>query len=182
MTTNYIDCLIDPKSIKIRLLEERDLPALEWGGEYLHFRRLYREIYKNTVIGKSLMWGVELLQGELIGQVFVQLSSSRLELANGTNRAYIYSFRIKPPFRNHGIGSRLLSTVECDLVERKFVWATLNVAKDNPMAFRFYERSGYQKVAAEAGYWTYQDHLGETREVHEPAWRMEKRLLPQKPC
>ncbi len=182
MTTKHTESLIDPNLIKIRLLGERDLPALEWGGEYIHFRRLYREIYKNTLFGKTLMWGVELLQGELIGQVFVQLSSSRQELANGTNRAYIYSFRIKTPYRNYGIGSRLLSTVEFDLVERKFEWATLNVAKDNPKAFRFYERNGYQKVAAEAGYWTYQDHLGETREVHEPAWRMEKRLLSDKPC
>lgn len=177
MDTKSSPSLMDPILIKIRLLEENDLPELEWDGEYTHFRRLYREIYKSTRLGKALMWGVE-LQGEgLIGQVFVQYHSARLELANGIDRAYIYSFRVKPAYRNQGIGTRLLNTVEIDLLEKKFEWATLNVARDNPKALRFYTRNGYRKVADEPGYWTYQDETGRTHEVLEPAWRMQKSLF-----
>ena len=98
----------DPSDLNFRLLEEQDLPALEWGGEYTHFRRMYREIFKNTKLGKTLMWGVELPGEGIIGQVFIQFCSARLELANGIDRAYIYSFRIKSAFRNKGIGSKLL--------------------------------------------------------------------------
>jgi ribosomal protein S18 acetylase RimI-like enzyme len=98
-------------------------------------------------------------------------------LANGIDRAYIYSFRIKPAFRNRGIGSNLLNTVEKDLLEKNYQWATLNVARDNLLAYRFYVRNGYRKIAAEAGHWTYQDDAGRIHQVHEPAWRMQKRLL-----
>lgn len=168
---------IDLNHLNIRLLEERDLPALEWEGEYTHFRRLYREIFSNTKLGKSLMWVVESRDDGLIGQVFVQFHSARLELANGVDRAYLYSFRIKPHFRNLGIGSKLLYCVENYLIKRNFRWATLNVARDNPLGIKFYKRNGYKIIAAEKGDWTYQDDLGRAREVHEPAWRMQKDLF-----
>jgi ribosomal protein S18 acetylase RimI-like enzyme len=177
MGTHTPDSFVNQTPVNIRLLKEEDLPALEWDGEYTHFRRLYREIFKNYRLGKALMWGVEVQGTGLIGQVFIQIQSARPELANGINRAYIYSFRIKPPFRNQGIGSKLLNTVEMDLIERKNRWATLNVARDNQAALRFYLRHGYQVIAAEAGYWTYQDEMGAIHEVHEPAWRLQKDLL-----
>mgnify|MGYP001286586557 CR=1 FL=1 len=182
METHTSDSLAYQMPVNIRLLEEEDSPALEWDGEYTHFRRLYREIFKSYRLGKALMWGVEVQGAGIIGQVFIQFQSARLELANGINRAYIYSFRIKPPFRNQGIGSKLLDAVEMDLIERKYRWATLNVARDNQAALRFYLRKGYQKIAAEAGYWTYQDETGNIHEVHEPAWRLQKNLLTWRVC
>ncbi len=176
MNTKYSITSIDLTQVTFRLIVEQDLPALEWDGEYLHFRRLYREIFKSAELGKALMWCVDSIGDGLIGQVFVQFQSARLELANGINRAYIYGFRVKPAFRNLGIGGRLLNTVEMDLIQRNYEWATLNVAKDNPSALRFYIRNGYHKVASEPGYWTYQDDQGKILEVHEPAWRMQKHL------
>ena len=167
--------------VQIRHIEKSELPALEWNGEYAHFRRLYKEIYEGVVKGKAIMWVADLNGGSIIGQLFVQLSSARIELANGTNRAYIYSFRIQPPYRDNGLGTHMLRIVEEDLAERGFHWVTLNVARDNPDARRLYERQGYRVIAMEPGNWTYRDERGITREVHEPAWRMEKRLLnPQR--
>lgn len=175
--------LMDASRIKFRLIiDEKDLPTLEWDGEYAHFRRLYREIFKAAQDGKVLMWVVELEGGGIIGQVFVQLVSARIELANGNDRAYLYSFRIKPSYRGQGIGTQLLRIVELDLVERAYLWATLNIARDNPSALRFYVRNGYKKVASESGYWTYQDEKGRTHEVYEPAWRMQKKLVVGKAC
>ncbi len=167
----------DRMQVNIRPLEEDDLIELEWDGEYKHFRRLYRDIFLSSKLGKTIMWGVELLGVGIIGQVFVQFISGRLELANGTTRAYIFSFRIKPKYRNQKIGSKLLEVVETDLIERKFRWATLNVAKDNYDALRFYLRKGYRKIASETGYWTFLDDSGKIQEVYEPAWRLEKNLL-----
>jgi ribosomal protein S18 acetylase RimI-like enzyme len=71
----------------------------------------------------------------------------------------------------------LLKQVEQDLQKRRFRWVTLNVSRQNLAAQRFYKRNGYQIVAAEAGRWSYVDHMGKRREVDEPAWRMQKKLF-----
>jgi ribosomal protein S18 acetylase RimI-like enzyme len=163
--------------IEIHLVSQQDLPALEWGGEYTHFRRLYREVYQSALQGQALMWMAELDSRGIVGQVFVQLNSARKELADGTERAYIYGFRIRSAYQNQGIGSMLLSTVEKDLLQRNYKWITLNVGRQNAGARRFYERHGYRIVASETGDWSYLDEQNRRHEVHEPAWRMEKRIL-----
>jgi ribosomal protein S18 acetylase RimI-like enzyme len=122
------------------------------------------------------MWAADLPGIGLIGQLFVQLTSSRTELADGITRAYIYGFRIKPDYRQQGLGRRMLSVAEIDLKERNFKSVTLNVGQDNPHARRLYERLGYQVVSSDPGVWHYIDHQGNRRDVHEPAWRMEKQL------
>jgi ribosomal protein S18 acetylase RimI-like enzyme len=162
--------------IRIRLIQEIDLPALEWEGEYTHFRRLYRDAYRRHVQGLSLLWVAELPPQGLIGQVFIQLQCDRPELCNGIDRAYLYSFRVRPTFRNYGIGSKIMDVVEEDLRLREFRWVTLNVARDNLGAQRLYQRRGYRIVAPEPGRWSFIDDQGRVQEVVEPAWRMEKRL------
>lgn len=164
------------KQIKIRRLRETDLLALEWGGEFLQFRRLYRDIFSSMLKGRAVMWIAEVPDLELIGQLFVQLTSSRKEIADGASRAYFYGFRVKKSYRSCGVGSRLLEIAEEDLISRGFQQALLNVAKTNSLARQFYEKHGYQVVGEEPGDWTFLDHEGRRKEVHEPAWRMEKGL------
>lgn len=160
----------------IRQLARRDLPELEWEGAYRHFRRLYARAYRAARKGRAILWVAELEDAGLIGQVFVQLISGDRRLADGKNRAYLYSFRVRPEYRGQGVGGRLLAVAEADLVRRGCRKATLNVARDNPGARRFYERNGYRVVAPEPGRWRYVDHRGRVRTVEEPAWRMEKVL------
>lgn len=162
--------------VNIRLAEEEDLPALEWQGELIHFRRLYEQVYQNACDGKACIWVAELAEVGIIGQVFVQFSSGRRELADGETRAYIYGFRVQGPYRSSGLGSRLLKHVELDLQDRQFSSVTLNVSRKNLAAQRFYRRNGYAIVSAEPGSWSYLDHLGKRHEVNEPAWRMQKSL------
>lgn len=163
--------------VRVRQLRRSDLRALEWDGEFTHFRRLYEASYHSARNGNSILWIAELPPIGLIGQLFVQLISSRTELANGRSRAYIYGFRIKPAYQNLGIGSLMMAKAEADLRERGFDAVTLNVGKDNPGARRLYERLGYQVLAEEPGCWSYTDHEGRIRDVHEPSWRMEKKLV-----
>ena len=165
-----------PSQVVIRCLEEEDLPNLEWDGEYTHFRRVYAEAYERFVAGLSVLWVAELAGAGIIGQVFIQLICDRLELANGVDRAYLYSFRVRSPYRGSGLGTRILHTVEADLRKREFKTVTLNVARDNRRAIQLYFRQGYHIVAPEPGSWSYQDEKGIWRHVEEPAWRMEKRL------
>jgi GNAT superfamily N-acetyltransferase len=174
-----MESLIHPtflSQVEFRLLSQNDLPALEWNGEYRHFRRLYSDVYQSTSQGRALMWVADLHGVGVIGQVFVQLNSARKELADGEARAYLYSFRIQPPHRRFGIGGGLLQVVEADLLRRGFGITTLNVGRQNLDARRFYERHGYRVIADEPGRWSYLDDQGNRHEVHEPAWRMEKLL------
>jgi len=171
-------------SIQIRHIRKLELRLLEWEGEYIHFRRLFQDIYRRVRLGRALMWVVSLPAREidlssseiLIGQLFVQLSSVRSELADGRSRAYMHAFRIRPAYRNVGLGSQMLQFVEDDLRFRGLIAVTLNVARDNPDALRFYQRHGYAIVGPEPGRWSYIDHLGNQRHVNEPSWRMEKYL------
>ena len=63
-------------AVTIRLLQEEDLPELEWGGEYSRYRRIYREIYRNSQKGISLPYVAETADDGIIGQVFLTISSS----------------------------------------------------------------------------------------------------------
>lgn len=160
----------------IRHLKRSDLPALEWEGEYLHFRRVYADAWQRAERGLSLIWVADLPPTGIIGQAFIQLTCDRPELADGETHAYLYAFRIRPAYRSAGLGSLMMAIIEEDLRRRKFVCLTLNVAKDNPRALQLYERLGYHITAHEAGCWSYPDHNGVWQRVKEPAWRMEKKL------
>jgi ribosomal protein S18 acetylase RimI-like enzyme len=162
--------------VVIRHLNEDDLPGLEWDGEFAHFRRVYAEAYERSLAGLSVLWVAELANAGIIGQVFIQLVCDRPELANGIDRAYLYSFRVRSFYRGSGVGTRILNTVEADLRKRRFSHVTLNVARDNDRAMQLYFRHGYRIVAPEPGIWSYPDENGIWRHVEEPAWRMEKKL------
>ncbi len=165
------------RNVVIRQMQESDLPALEWEGEYTHFRRMYADAFKRQQRGFSILWVADLPGFGIIGQVFIQLICDRHELADGLYRAYLYSFRIKPPFRSAGLGGRMLAVLETDLKQRHYHQITLNVAKTNTRARRMYEAHGFRVVAHEPGCWSYIDHEGNWQHVEEPAWRMEK-LIP----
>ena len=160
----------------IRPLEKKDLPALEWNGEFIHFRNVFADVYKKVEKGTVRAWVAVTPEAEMIGQVFLQLSSDRLELADGWSRAYLYSLRVKPQYQNLGIGSRLISVVEDTLRKMNYTQVTLNVSRENQRAIRLYVRLGFKIVAEEAGIWSYPDHKGIWQTVTDPSWRMEKNL------
>lgn len=167
----------DFSNLVIRQVKKEDLTCLEWDGEYLKFRRMYASIFRDSLLGKTLMWIIEVPPGEVIGQAFVMLWGGGKGLADGKDHAYLFSFRVKSEWRNFGIGSYLMAFIENDLRERRFKFLTLNVARDNPDALRLYQRLGYKILQAVPGDWSYVDHQGNTQYVHEPAWRMRKELF-----
>jgi ribosomal protein S18 acetylase RimI-like enzyme len=164
------------QNLRIREVTKADLKALEWEGEYQHYRRIYRDAYLAAQNGDAVLWIADLPQKGIIGQVFISLKSSREDLANGSDRAYLYGFRVRPAYRNLGVGTQILHVVESDLIRRGFRMLTLNVGQDNQSALRFYKRMNFQIVHSDPGRWSYLDHNGIRRSVNEPAWRMEKIL------
>jgi ribosomal protein S18 acetylase RimI-like enzyme len=163
--------------IVIRHLRPNELIALEWDGAYSHFRRVYARALQRAQNGMAVLWVAEGEESSLIGQVFVLLNSEfDPQLANGEDRAFIHSFRVRPEYRSRGLGARLLQIAEADLAARNFKIVGLNVADDNVSARRFYERYGYRPVMKVSGEWSYTDHLGVDRDVKEPGWRLIKNL------
>jgi len=45
------------------VLSQTDLPSLEWDGEFVHYSRLNKEIYKSSLEGNAVLWVVG-LEGE----------------------------------------------------------------------------------------------------------------------
>ena len=162
------------QQIVIRQARKRDLPALEWEGEFSHFRHLFAEAYRLQELGDVIMWVIDLHEYGLIGQLFIQLYGPNQIQTSKTKYAYIYGFRIRPDYRGLGIGSQFLQSVESDLTRRGFKRISLNVARDNDAARRMYEKAGYHVVAPEPGIWSYLDDKGHRKFVNEPAWRMQK--------
>lgn len=161
--------------ITIRLAKKADLVRLEWYGQYTHYRHVLRRSYREQKMGRRFMLVAD-CNGFPIGCIFIQLKSARRAIADGSQRAYLYSLRVMEMFRGMGIGTRLIQEAEALVMERGFRWTTIAVAKDNPDAQRLYERLGYRIFAEDPGHWSYIDHQGQTRRVHEPCWILEKCL------
>lgn len=179
MTITDSDCRSqDVGHILIRPALRTDLPDLEWGGEYSHLRHVYVRTFELARTGRTAVWVAQNCHKEIIGQLLVQYNSTRKDLANGEDLAYIFSFRVKPSYRRSGIGSRLLASAEQEIINRGFSEISLIVARQNSDAIRFYEHRGYRIVDSEAGKWTLIDHLDQKRKMDEPGWKMVKNLIP----
>jgi ribosomal protein S18 acetylase RimI-like enzyme len=164
---------------RIRTLEEADLSALEWDGEYVRFRNLFRQAYEEMRGGVRLILILEHLQPpSVIGQIFIQWNSADPRLADGFARGYLYALRVKPEYRGRGLGTRLLQAAEQELLDRRMQAASIGVEKSNLRARALYERLGYRLIGEDPGRWSYIDHMGMKQNVSEPAWLMEKTLVP----
>ncbi len=162
--------------VHVRKATRQDLHSMEWGGELVHFRRIFNDAYYHCQIGTGLIWIAEAPVHGLVGQLIISLRSNRTDLSDGKKRAYLYGFRVRPEFRGQGIGTLMMNSIEDDLVRRSYEIITLNVAQENIGAWRLYDSLGYVVVGADEGKWSYLDHNGKRIDVHEPAWRMEKTL------
>ncbi len=162
--------------INFRLAKHDDIPKLEWDGQYTHFRNLFRRAYREQEHGRRLILLAD-YNDYPIGHIFIQLHSQNSRIADGTDRAYFYSFRVMAPFRGQGVGTRIINESQALMLDRGFSAITIAVAKENINALRLYERLGYQKFAEDAGHWSYTDHRGRIRHVEEPCWLLEKILI-----
>lgn len=167
--------MVEALEVSIRLARQDDLPALEWGGEYRRYRRLYQRAMQDAHEGRRILFVAEVGE-EIVGQIFVQFSFKRPEVDDGLLNGYLQSFRIKPAFRNRGIGTRLIQQAEEALKERGFHRAVISVAQDNRDACRLYERMGYTIFAEDPGQWSFVDDHGRFKTVSEPAYLLQKEI------
>lgn len=167
----------DLPRIRIRTALDDDLPSLEWEGQYSHYRKAYQRAMKEAEAGRRVLMVAE-VGGQVVGQLFIVLAGGHVEYADGVASGYLYAFRVRPSYRNQGIGTQLIREAERILLERGFVRAVIAVSKDNAKARRLYERLGYQVFSEDPGLWSFVDHQGRLRSVEEPAFLLQKRIAP----
>ena len=170
---------VDVQKVVIRPIRETELPALEWDGAYTRYRKVFRQTYEDAVRGQRVML-VALASVQIVGQVFIQLSSTERRYADGYSRGYLYSLRVRPEWQARGIGTRLVKAAEATLRARGFNMAVIAAGKENPRARQLYERLGYRAFADDPGVWYFQDVNGVQQSVAEPCWVMEKRLAAER--
>jgi ribosomal protein S18 acetylase RimI-like enzyme len=159
--------------LAIRQARADDLRSLEWEGEYQRFRMVYQRAYADSLRGRRVLLVGE-MSGQIVGQIFMQVDSA---LAGGDGRAaYLYALRVRPEYRNRGIGTELVREAESVLRQRGFSRALISVAKENDAARRLYERLGYEVFGEDPGNWSFFDDQGQPQEVHEPAFLLDKTL------
>jgi ribosomal protein S18 acetylase RimI-like enzyme len=168
---------VDAARVTIRPIREPELPELEWDGAYTRYRRVFRQTYNDVVRGQRIML-VAVAGGRIVGQIFVQLSSTETRYADGYSRAYLYMLRVRPEWQGQGLGTRLIAAAEEALLARGFTTAVIAAGKENPGAQRLYARLGYQTFGDDPGVWYFQDVNGSQQSIEEPCWVMEKRLQP----
>jgi ribosomal protein S18 acetylase RimI-like enzyme len=161
--------------IQIRLAAVEDLPKLEWYGQYSHYRNLFRRAYREQLTGKRVMLIAD-SNNFPIGHVFIQFITPDLDSPQEYKRAHLYSLRVMEMFCGYGIGTRLLLEAENVVINRDFQQMMITVSKQNHGARRLYERLGYQIFADDPGNWSYIDHVGRVRFVHEPCWLLQKEI------
>ena len=167
-------------TVTIRKGCEADLPALEWEGEYRHFRQVYRRAMEEALRGLRAILVAE-AEGRLVGQLFIQFRGSDISRGSRGRYGYLHAFRVRPPYRNRGIGTRLVGEAESILFERGCAKALIAVALENQPALALYQRLGYTVTGRDRGEWSYVDHQGRVCHVREPSYVLEKPLTSDRP-
>ncbi len=157
--------------VVIRIATQEDVPRLEWYGQYIHFRNLFRRAYRDQQLGTRLMLVAD-CNGFPIGHVFILFMDDE----QGNKQAYLYSLRVMEIFHSQGIGTSLMIEAESQILARGYHHITIAAAKNNDTARRLYERLGYEVFMDDQGEWSYTDHLGKVQQVREPCWLLQKTI------
>ncbi len=162
--------------VNIRLMTAEDLPGIEWDGFYARYRNIYKEVFRNSLTGKTLSWIAETEQDGIVGQVFLTKKPPHPHFNANKPYMFLSSFRVKPNFRGRGLGTLLLKICEISTSDRGIPAIYLNCSQKNLRSRAFYERNGFKVLREDPGEWSYIDHEGLLRREVEPAWTMVKKV------
>lgn len=138
--------------LEIRRCREADLRELEWFGALRAHRELIRGAYERQLLGSNWMLVAD-VRGFPVGQLWV-------DLAQKPGVGVLWAFRVMPPFKGMGIGSRLLRAADWLLRAHGFAQAEVGVEHGNPGALRLYLRHGFEIVGEEEDRYEVQDESG----------------------
>lgn len=160
----------------LRSIKNSDLKTLEWGNHFKRYRNLMRLSFEDHQTGKKVYLVAE-MEGKIAGQIVIDWRILvDKEKSDGVERAYLYSLRVFPPYRNKGLGTKMILFCENFLKERNFKFATIACERKNLRALKLYERLGYKIFKEEDTPWEFFDDQGKLRKITEPEWVLEKEL------
>ncbi len=172
-----VEVLDKEKNWIIRSIEENDLKILEYGKLYRRYRCLMKLSFEDHRIGKKVYLVAEAGHG-IAGQIVIDWRILKDETkSDGKTRAYLYSFRVFPPYQKQGLGSAMVAFCEKYLFEHGFKYATIACEKKNPDALRLYQKLGYKIFKDENVGWEFTDDNGVLQKISEPEWVLEKALF-----
>lgn len=160
----------------IRDIKETDLKTLEWGKHFKRYRKLMRLSYEDHLMGKKVYLVTE-VNGKIAGQIVIDWRILvDKDKSDGSTRAYLYSFRVFPPYRSKGLGTAMILFCEKFLKERGFEFATMACERKNIRALNLYQKLGYKIFKEEDTPWEFIDDEGNMRKITEPEWVLEKSI------
>ena len=129
---------------RIRKMVEEDLPLIEWDGEYARYRKVYREVFRNQLIGLTTALIAESPDDGIVGQVFLTKKEPNPTFSPEDRYLFISSFRVKEPFRGRGLGTLMMKMAELIAQREGLPLLILNCARSNQAALTFYKDAGFE--------------------------------------
>ena len=161
-------------TVVIRLWRESDLPALEWDGEYSCYRRVYKNVFQNSFRGITRPFVAETAADGIIGQVILTERPPSETYDPNRYTYFLTSFRVKPAFRNRGLGSRMLVVCGETARRHKITSIFLNCSRENSAGKHFYLMNGFSVVREELTSWSYVDPAGVLHNQQELSYLMRR--------
>lgn len=164
------------EGLNIRLMREEDLPLIEWDGEYARYRQSYKEVYHRSQQGLSWPLIAETAADGMIGQIFLSAKNANPVYSPRESYLFLTSFRVKPAFRDRGVGGELMNACERVAREHHFGLILLNCAEDNVRGLAFYQKHGFDILRPEDCRWTYINENGMVVNEHQASYLMRKKI------
>ncbi len=169
---------------RLRSVKKSDLRKLEYGLMYRRYRKLMELSFLDHQYERKVYLVAEIKPpfakasgGAVAGQIIIDWRVLKDETkSDGKTRAYLYSFRVFPPYRSQGLGTAMIAFCEKFLKSKNFLYTTIACEKKNPGALRLYEKLGYKIFKEEETAWEFYDDKGVLRKIKEPEWTLEKKL------
>ncbi|MCL5676200.1 MAG: GNAT family N-acetyltransferase [Patescibacteria group bacterium] len=167
---------LDGQDWLLREIKKSDLRLLEYGRMYRKYRKLMELSYQDHKNHKKVYLVAE-VKRKIAGQIIIDRRVLKDQTkSDGVSRAYLYSFRVFPPFRRRGLGTAMLNFCLRYLKEKNFLYAAIACEKKNPLALKLYLRLGFKIFKEEDLPWEFEDEEGKKHTVSEPEWVLEKTL------
>ena len=173
---NIYQIIDQEKNWVLRNIIEADLIKLEYGRMYTKFRKLMALSFNDHQLGKKVYLVVE-VNNKIAGQIVIDWRLLKDESkSDGVNRAYLYAFRVYQPFRQKGLGTKMINFCSEYLKSKGFKCATIACEKKNHLGLKLYERLGFKIFKEENLPWEYEDDNGIKHQISEPEWVLVKSL------
>lgn len=157
---------MDIRGLSIRRASAGDLPALAraFGQHHYFADRVRRQEAERGVL--LLAW----LRGVPVGDLYVWWERpEEPEIAERLPDVPLLNhLEVGPPYRNKGIGTRILLAAETLLIHRGHERVALGVEPSNEDAIRLYERLGYARWPYPDVPTTYEEFLDDGRRLRHP--------------